>query len=96
MNELMNQLTTPQMLETYSRIWSNLKEIIRLLFKTTITVFDTGITGPVSFSLGLFVLFLLVYWTKGRTRYLFTRIIYFKVALAVISAAARHALPYFH
>jgi len=93
MADLIKQLSRPAMLESYLKIWINLKEIIGLLFNSKITLFDTEFTGPVSFSLGLFILFLIVYWTKGRMKLIITQLIYFKIALAVLFVIAKHLAP---
>ncbi len=93
MDGLIKQLSSPAMIESYSKIWINLKEVIGLLFNTKITMFNTELTGLVTFSLGLLGLFLIVYWTKGRTKSIIIRVIYFKIALAVLVVAAKHITP---
>lgn len=93
MDTLIKQLTSPALLETYSKIWLSLKEIIGLLFNTKIVLFDTELTGQVTFSLGLLGLFLITYWTKGRTKSIVVKIIYFKVAFAVLLVIVKNAAP---
>ena len=47
MEDLIKQLSSPAMLESYSKIWASLNDVIGLLFNTKITMFNTELTGPV-------------------------------------------------
>ena len=95
MDDFIKQLSSTEMLGTYSKIWISLKERIGLLFNTKITMFKTELTGPVIFSIGLLILFLIAYWTKGRMKLIITQVISFKIAFAILMVVAKTALPYF-